>query len=257
MSENKKKKRLLEAAETETLEEVRAAFEACSADEQNEYGQAALWQAACNTGPYTLDIVRYLIDKQGVKADSDTLKWVMMNPGPCTFDTAKLLMERRVKADSYMLRYAAVNRGPCSLDLVKLITEQGQKHQHKKNSYGYTALILALGRENFAVADYLLSLDDFLPGDLIPGSTRISEDIYKTYRAKAISHVSKLIDSTGPLYARKVNADIDKMLKSKYLKPTKEDIEALQPLVRKIASMDWVADAQISSDDFLGCDIAR
>ena len=46
------KSRLYKATKTGTLEDVKAAFEACSVDERKEYGYKALWWAAGNTGPH-------------------------------------------------------------------------------------------------------------------------------------------------------------------------------------------------------------
>ena len=203
MSESNEE-RLLEAVKTGTLEDVKAAFEACSVDERKEYGYKALWWAAGNTGPHP---------------PPETL-------GDFAFEIAKLLVERGVDP-------------------------------HEKDVNGYTAFIQALCYGNNAIADFFLSRDDFLPGDLIPQTKMLLGDIYKAYRDKTISRVSKLIDEKGISYARTVAADIEKMLKSKYLKPTEEDVEALQPLVRKITSLDLVADAQVSNDDFLGCDMER
>ena len=51
MSESNEE-RLLKAVKTGTLEDVKAAFEACSVDERKEYGYKALWWAAGNPGPH-------------------------------------------------------------------------------------------------------------------------------------------------------------------------------------------------------------
>ena len=85
----------------------------------------------------------------------------------------------------------------------------------------------------------------------------MSPAAYKEYREKAISHVSEAIDAKGLPYAKAVAADIGKILKSEDLKPTKEDIKVLQLLAKKIAAKDWASEAQVSSDDFLGCDMER
>ena len=119
---------------------------------------------------------------------------------------------------------------------------------------------------NLAVANYFLSRDDFRLSDLMPRPANVSPEIYETYREKAISRVSELIpsqrhgrlrDSKGISYVRMVAADIGKILKTAIWEPTEEDIEALKPLVGKILSTDWIADAQVSSDDFSICDKSR
>ena len=69
--------------------------------------------------------------------------------------------------------------------------------------------------------------------------------------------MSELIDIKGPSYAKMVATDIEKILKSEYPKQTKEDIDMLKVLAKKIVSKNWVADAQVSSDDFMSCDIER
>ena len=83
-----------------------------------------------------------------------------------------------------------------------------------------------------------------------------------------MSNMNKSIDTKGLSYhtasttrwsmdARTIAADIEKILKSEDPKPTKEDIKVLQLLAKKIAAKDWASEAQVSSDDFLGCDMER
>lgn len=95
---------------------------------------------------------------------------------------------------------------------------------------------LEYGNEN--VADYLLSRDDFLPSDFIPRTGEYKMSRYKDYRKKAVSHVSQLIDSKGLAYAKTIAADIERILKSTDIKPTKKDIEALGIITQKIMEMD-------------------
>lgn len=109
---------------------------------------------------------------------------------------------------------------------------------------------MALGCENAIVSNYLLSRDDFLLSDLMPRPRDFPTGIYKTHREKSISRVSKSVESKGLEYARMVSADIEKILKAEEPEVTDADIEALCPLVGKITAMDWVGDAQVSSDDF-------
>ena len=70
---------------------------------------------------------------------------------------------------------------------------------------------------------------------------------------------------THPAF-RQQRADIEKVLETEKPKPTEGDIEALQPLAKKIASRspsifwegkDWVSDAKVKSDDFLVFEMER
>lgn len=128
---------------------------------------------------------------------------------------------------------------------------------HEKNSDGNTAFTTSLRRGNFVVTDYLFSRDYFCLSDFMPCPEDVSPDIYKAYREKAISRANELIDAKGIVYAKTIAADIEKILKAKEPEPTQEEIDALQPLVKKLTPMDWVGDAQVSSDDFLGYDVTR
>ena len=225
MSESNKE-RLLEAVKTGTLEDVKAAFEACSVDERKEYGYKALWGAAGNTGPHALDMVKLLMNEHEIKPDCRTLRSAAQNTGPCAFDVVKLLMERGA-------------------------------NPHEKDVDKYTAFTESLRCGNTAIADYLSSCDDFLLSDLMPRPRDLQADIYKEHRAKAIARVSELVDAKGISFAKMVAADIEKILKSEDLKPTKEDIKVLQLLAKKIAAKDWASEAQVSSDDFLDCEKTR
>ena len=216
-----------------------------------------LWWAAHNTGPCAFDMVKLLMDEHGIKPDWRTLRSAAQNTGPCALEIVRYLMERGAKPDSEALWWtAAHNTGPCAFDVVKLLMERGA-NPHEKNVNGYTAFIQALCYGNNAIADYFLSRDDFLLSDLMPRQRDLQADIYKEHRAKAIARVSELVDAKGISFAKMVAADIGKILKSEKPKPTTEDVETLGIIAKKIATKDWVADAQVSSDAFLGCDIER
>ena len=287
---------LLEAAEFGTVDDVRAAFEVCSVNERKEYGKQALRYAARNLSPNTLEIVEFLMEREiepdwqvlfnasgnigscafdivklltnsgqrcpdgsageQVKADSAVLSSIAMNIGPCAFDMMKLLLKRDMKVNSHILRWAVKNSGPCALDMVKLLMERTMDPRWKDID-GFSAFTLALLHKNFAIADYLLACDGFLLSDLVPRPGKLSVDTYKTYREKAVSRVSELVDEKGLPYVRTVAADIEKMLKTEILGPTTGDADALQPLVGKIASVDWVSDARVSSGDFMDGDVER
>ena len=262
--------RLYKASDTGTFEDVRAAFWACRDGERKEYGEQALRYAAGNPAPCALDMVKFLMER-GVKANSYTLHRAAGNPDPCAFGIVEFLVEKEVKADFMSLYLAVGNTGPCALDIIKLLmrhlsvsssasalattTDNSGEHfdLHQKNIVGETVFTTALSRGNLAVANYFLSRDDFRLSDLMPRPANVSPEIYETYREKAISRVSELIDSEGLPYTRTIAADIGKILKTAIWEPTEEDIEALKPLVGKILSTDWIADAQVSSDDFSIC----
>ena len=324
--------RLYAAARFGTLEDVKAALETCSDDERKAYGYGTLRYAAQNIGPYALEIVEFLMEQhdrsgcpididsdtlrdaaenrgpcalkiveflmgRGLNPDSDTLCWAaynhgqyalfcaVSNTGPCALEIVKYLIERGIAPKSDTLSHAAGNSGPFALDIVKLLIERGVD-RHERDYYESTAFLEALDYGNTDICDYLLSRDDFYLSDLMPRQQILfmSDDdpytdgiyikpnidetyikykgeskTYKTYREKAISRVSELIDEKGPSYARTVAADIKKILEEneELEPPEEEDIEALQPLIKKIASIDWVGDAQVSCDDFLGCDVER
>ena len=165
-------------------------------------------------------------------------------------------VDERKEYGKQALRYAARNLGPNTLEIVKFLMEQGLK-PYEKDINGYTVFTEALSHENFAVADYLLSRDDFVLSGIIPCPMFLQVYIYKGYTTKAIAHVANLIELRGIAYANIVAADIGKILNSKNPEPTKEDIETLHLLAEKIASKDWVSDAQVSSDEFLGCEVER
>ena len=154
-----------------------------------------------------------------MEPDSNTLSFAAQNPGPCAIEIMKLLMEQGVEPEINVFCKVAENNGSQELEILKLLIE----------------------RNNFQLSD------------LMPRAYELSADKYKTYREKAILRVSELVDEKGFEYARAVAADIAEILEKK--QPTKEDIKVLQPLVKKIASRDWVSDAQVSSDDFLGCNM--
>ena len=219
-------------------------------------GYYDLEYAAKNPGPRALEIVKLLMER-GLKPDWRTLRSAAQNTGPCALEIVRYLMERGAKPDSEALWWtAAHNTGPCAFDVVKLLMERGA-NPHEKNVNGYTAFIQALCYGNNAIADYFLSRDDFLLSDLMPRQRDLQADIYKEHRAKAIARVSELVDAKGISFAKMVAADIGKILKSEKPKPTTEDVETLGIIAKKIATKDWVADAQVSSDAFLGCDIER
>ena len=131
------KNRLYEAAISGTLDNLRAAFEACSTDEWERYGRATFQHAVKNPNPAALEMVKFLMTKGRrcsnvsgwqMKPDSYMLRYAAKNTGSCALDIMKLLMkhccdsECRNATDSWMLRYAAGNIGPCALGMVKLVT---------------------------------------------------------------------------------------------------------------------------------------
>ena len=120
-----------------------------------------------------------------------------------------------------------------------------------------TLFAAAVGNGVSLLVNHLLSRDDFLLSDLMPRQKEISSDEYKASRKKVMAHISESIDKNGMSYAKSIAADIQKILKSNNPKATKEDIKALCPLAKKIASKDWVVDAKVSSDDFLGYERTR
>ena len=216
--------RLYGKAQLGTLKEVKDAFRtfefSCSVDAQKDYAYLALRHAVQNKSTHALDIIEYLI-------------------------------ERITKPDSYTLNWAALNGGPYVLDIINLLIERGA-NPHEKNDSGYSAFTESLRYGNTAIADYLLSRDDFFLSDLLscPNEFGMS-DIYKKYSDKAMSRVSELIDVKGISYAKTVSADIKTILETNDRKLTSEDVEALRSLAKKIATKDWVSDAHVSSDDFL------
>lgn len=177
------------------------------------------------------------------------------NHGPCAFDIAKLLMEhlngsgKFVKAYPSILHHVVKNTGPCALDIVKFMIENGADH-HREDNTGHTVFTISIRCGNPIVADYLLSRDDFLLSDLMPCPKQFPIDIYKAYREKAISRAIELVDAKGLEHARAVVADIEKILKAKRSGPTKKDIEALNPITKKISYLDWMNDARVTSGDF-------
>ena len=214
-----------------------------------------------------LDIVELLIE-EGVEPNGETLWLALENVGPHTYSIVKLLMKQGTGIEDGMFYFAAGNTGPCALDIVKLLVERGLDIHWKNDEEGSTAFTQAIDSKNFAVVDYLFSRDDFRLSDLMPcpvypsGNTcktpaYLSDAVYKEYRDKAISRAIELVDEKGLPYARTIAADIEKILKTEEPEPTQGDIKVLQLLVNKIVSKDWVADTQVSSDDFLGYDVER
>ena len=164
------------------------------------------------------------------------------------------------------LRFAARDSGSRGLEILNREASRAQRVEflmerevkpYEKDINGYTVFTEALSHKNFAVADYLLLRDDFVLSDLMPRPRDLQADIYKEHRAKAIARVSELVDAKGISFAKMVAADIEKILKSEKPKPTTEDVETLGIIAKKIATKDWVADAQVSSDAFMSCEMER
>lgn len=232
MKSIEKKECLYDAVQFGTLDDVRSAFKACSANERLKYGYDALCKAVSSENPYTFDIVKFMVKKD-------------------------------VDVDTNALFFAIGCNVPCTLDIVKLLIEQGA-NQHERNCCGNTALTETIRCKRAIVSDYLISRDDFCLSDLIPHPKEFPADahkIYIAYRNKVISQLIETIDKRDILYAKTVAttvaADIAKILKTEDPKPTKEDVKVLQLLVTKITTKDWVSDTQVSSDDFLGCKVGR
>lgn len=157
--------------------------------------------------------------------------------------------EYDINADNgYILREAAGNAHSDALSIVKLLIEYGADiHQH--GPYGETALMVSIFRKQSETAEHLLFRDDFLLSDLIPKLKRIPEDTYVSYREKAILHINGLMEQKGISYARVIAADIGKLLKAPFSLPDRNEVAVLETLAKKIASRDWVADAQVMSDN--------
>lgn len=207
-----------------------------------------LANVAGSKNPNALAIVKYLVEEGAdVNADCSILASAARSENPDALEIVEYLVERgaKVNVHSDILANAAYSRNPDALTMVKYLVEQGVDI-HFRDGWSETALTKALGRDNGAIADYLLARDDFSLSDLIPQPD--PPDMYKPLRKKAIVHVSKLIDSLGLPYARKIAEDIGKIMKNEYT--TKEDVAALEPLVEKIRTKDWMNDARVTSNDF-------
>ena len=114
-------------------------------------------------------------------------------------------------------------------------------------------MTLTLAAGNNDIAEYFLSRDDFLLSDLMPRPILFPLEIYDGFVARVIPRVNESIEQLGVAYARRIANDIEKILTPSVgdvKKPTKKDAEVLEQVARKISSMDWVADAQVLSEDF-------
>lgn len=240
----------------------------------NESSGRALGNAAANIWNAPA-IVEYLVehgrkrpDGSWERANIDTndgaaLRNAVRNPGSDALAIVAYLIENgaNININCHVMHNAVNNETRHALAIVKYLVEHGA-NVNLRDSLDFTALTTALFNtplfsEKNDIADFLVYHDGFLPSQLMPRPKGLDEDIYKIYRKKSIVHVNGLIERRGPLYARAIAADIEKIVKDDASRTTREDIEALEPLVKKIASKDWVNDVQISSDDFMDCNITR
>lgn len=256
-------RQLLEAVENGNFVGVRDALE-MGADVNASDGEA-LNKAVSIPYPEAFKIVRCLVEHGAnvtKEYDDPVLSYAVESVNKDQFAIIGYLVENGANIDEnggWVMRQLSCSNDPRALNIIKYLIELGaDTHLTTEDDFNWygTPVSAAIEHENNKIADFYLSRDDFLLSDLIPQDRGISFDAYKEYRDKAILHVSKVIDAKGLPYAQVVAADIAKILKTEYPEsPTREEVEALQPLVRKIASKDWVGDARVSSDDFTDCNV--
>ena len=151
------------------------------------------------------------------------------------------------------------------LEVVDYLIECGIDIHTRENSRG-TPLSYAVEGLHKKIAEHLVKRKEFSLCDLMPkptGSHMV--ELYKLLRELAVQTVLENLESNDVAYARKVAGDIETLMESKLpiLRRqssdtiSKNDTKALESIAKKIAPMDWVADAQVSSDAFLGCEMER
>ena len=252
---------LLYAIDTADFDGVKKAIDS-GADiyVRDSYGFGLLGKIAGSTNPDTFAIVRCLVE-HGANIDAEggiALKKTVRSDNPDALAMTKYLVEHSGvnPYDEWVLKNATWSNNPDACAIIEYLIEKGMNIHLRSSEWG-TALTTALIHRSDKTADYLLSRDDFALSDLIPRPRDLQAKIYKEYRKKAIAHVANSIELRGIAYAGTIAADVGKMLKNTNFKVTKEDIKALEPLAKKIASMDRVADARVTSDDFQTPEISR
>ena len=219
--------------------------------------------AAESTAPDAFAILRYLVENG---ADVNIHRGVALanaakNTGRDAFSMVKYLLKHGAKVNAYdksenhALKNAARNPNPDAFAMVKHLVEHGADIHSWDLDWG-TALTASLCGGNIAIADYLFSREDFLPRDLIPRPRNLPADIYGDYRERALSRTVEICATRGIEYARTISQNIDDIIHYTP-EPTKEDVEMLKKLTGKIASIDWMGDAQVSSYEFLDCYMER
>ena len=256
-------RQLMKAVENGNIDGVTAAIDAGADVNAFVNGFLPLAVAAGNNSRNALTIVKHLVER-GANVNSDgrarALTPAVANTNPDAFAIVRYLVKKGADVnenkEGWVLRYAAGSKNPKALSIVKYLVECGA-NIHARGSLHRTAVKAALISGNNDIADYLLSNDNFLPSDFIPGSQMMPLDTYRAFREKAMARICKLVDAKGLEYAREVAADIEAILKNDDPEATQGDIEAFAPVVSKIASLDWMNDAQVTSDEFLSFETSR
>ena len=152
------------------------------------------------------------------------------------------------------LMQALKYKGTRTLDVVESLVKHGADI-HVKTRLGETALTIALRKYSIFAPQKRTPIDilleDVLPKDFMPRPKyfMLSEKV----RGNLVARIVDLLDTKGISYAKRVADD----MKENSENLTGTDIEALEPVVRKLSLMDWVNDAQVTSEDFEIPDIAR
>ena len=217
---------LLEAAKQADLEGVKAALEA---------------------GAY-INARTYLQETPLIQA-----MWTIGSPTRKVLPVAKYLVEQKADINLYdkfgqtAFICAVKNK---DLEIVKYLVENGADI-HKPDFYDIYAFTIALQRKKRDIVEYLFSRDDFRLSELMPRKEHVESAEYKALRERAIAKISGRIDTDGILYARKVAHDIiDITTKLQHPPLTREDAKMLKKLSDKMSSMDWMNDAQVTSENF-------
>lgn len=284
MNMEKLNKQLLEAIKEGDFAGVKFAVEAGADINARRGNSYVVEESVSNIGKYMFPMTRYLIE-HGARID-DGNGWALTsaagNPNPDSLSVVKYLVEQchvsygnnspekigltTNRGGRWALAFAAKNIGPNALSLLKYLLEldsgEGKSvwNIHLSEPFWGSALTMALIAENEDVANYLLSRDDFLLSDFMPCHRKLRVGIYEPFREKAVVHVVESMGRRGIAYARSIVEDIGKIQENDesnaqtstpvYLRLTKGDAKTLESITEKISSMDWVSDAQISSDDF-------
>lgn len=152
------------------------------------------------------------------------------------------------------LMQALKYKGTRTLGVVESLVKHGADI-HVKTRHGETALTIALRKYSLFASQKRTPIDilleDVLPKDFMPRPKyfMLSEKV----RGNLIARIVDLLDTKGISYAKRVADD----MKENGENLTRTDIEALEPVVRKLSMMDWMNDAQVASGDFEIPDIAR
>ena len=280
MNMEKLNKQLLEAVKKGDFAGVKAAVEAGADINAGLCDSYVVEESVSNLGKNMFAITRYLIE-HGARID-DGDGWALTsaagNPNPDSLSVVKYLIEQchisygnnlpgkieltTNRGGKWAVAFAAKNIGSTALPIVKYLLELESAvwNIHLSEPFWGSALTMALIAENEDVANYLLSRDDFLLSDFMPCHRKLRVGIYEPFREKAVAHVVESMGRRGIAYARSIVEDIGKIQENDesnaqtstpvYLRLTKKDTKALEFITEKIVSIDWVSDAQISSEDF-------